>query len=281
MWWLGVLFLAAIAWGLTSASRLLYPVPRTLTTSEATTRWTETMLRAPDGEDLPVWRLPVDRPHGRILLCHGYFANRFQVLGIANRLQQRGFEPVIMELRGHGVRPGPCGLGSREGEDACIVLKWMQQECRPAVPLGVLGFSMGATVVCQAAHRTPEVKAVVADSAYARLFPVLCLGLKQEYRLPGPVFGWITWWAVQAWLRRRLSAVDPARLAPAMRQPLLSIHGGADRRVPPPLGQAVYDRWAGPKERWEDPDAVHVGIFARDPARYADRVAEFFRARMV
>lgn len=281
MWWLGAVPLAAVAWGLASASRLLYPVPRTLSTSDVPARWIEMMLRAPDGEEIPVWRLPVERPHGRILLCHGYYANRFQVLGIATRLQQRGFEAIVMELRGHGVRPGPCGLGSREADDACAILRWMQQACHPAAPLGVLGFSMGATVVCQAALRTPEVKAIVADSAYARLFPVLCLGLQQDYHVPGSICGWLTWQTVQVWLRRRLSAVDPARIAPAMRQPLLAIHGGADRRVPPPLGRDVYDRWAGPKERWEDPEAVHVGIFARNPTHYTDRVAEFFRARMV
>lgn len=278
MWWssLGLLSLSIIGWAALAARRLLYPAPRTLSTPDVDAPWRHEQLPAAGGEPIPIWRLPAQHPKGLVLLCHGYYANRYQVLGIAVRLQQRGYESVIMELRGHGMRPGPCTLGAREAEDAQRILAWMQQQHgSSAPPIGVVGLSMGAAVICEAARQAP-VKAVVADSVYARLFPVLCLGLWQEYFLPPVPFGWGAWWAAQAALRRRLSAIDPIRAAATMRQPLLAIHGGKDRRVPPALGQGVYDRWGGPKQRWFDPDVAHVGMFARDPDRYAERVAAFF-----
>ena len=44
----------------------------------------------------------------------------------------------------------------------------------------------------------------------------------------------------------------------------------------PLLGREFYRRWAGPKERWFEPHVAHVGMFARHPQAYGDRVAEFF-----
>ena len=73
-----------------------------------------------------------------------------------------------------------------------------------------------------------------------------------------------------------MSRLDPAALAPQLRQPLLAIQGGEDRRVPPQLGQEFYDRWAGPKEQWVEPAVAHVGMFASHPEEYAIRTADFF-----
>ena len=134
---------------------------------------------------------------------------------------------------------------------------------------------MGAAVACQAALDCPEVRAVVADSAYSRLFPVLRRVIRDRYRLPVCPWAWVTWWCLQLALGRRLQQLDPAALAPRLRQPLLAIHGEEDRRVVPMLGREFYQRWAGPKERWLVRGAVHVGAFAKHPQEYCDRVASF------
>jgi len=239
---------------------------------------TSHILRAPDGVGFDVWQLtPSSAPRGRILLCHGYYANRYQVLDIADGLRRRGYETLIFELRGHGERPGPCTFGVRETEDALTVLRWARAgEGAVRVPAGVLGLSMGAAVACQVAARDLEVRAVVADSPYAKLCPVLRLAITQRYRFTGALAAWLAWWGLQLVLGRRLSRLDPAALAPRLRQPLFAIQGGEDRRVAPLLGQEFYERWAGPKERWYEPAVAHVGMFARHPEEYCTRVADFF-----
>ena len=235
-------------------------------------------LRAPDGADFNVWQLtPSSAPRGRILLCHGYSANRYQVLEIADGLRRRGYETLIVELRGHGERSGPCTFGARETEDALTVLRWARGgEGAAGVPEGVLGLSMGAAVACQVAARDLEVRAVVADSPYAKLCPVLRLAITQHYPRTGTLAAWPTWWILQLVLGRRLSRLDPVVFAPRLRQPLLAIQGGEDRRVAPLLGREFYERWAGPKERWYEPAVAHVGMFARHPEEYCARVADFF-----
>jgi alpha-beta hydrolase superfamily lysophospholipase len=264
-------------WAGFSSRRLLYPERRPVPPPAALPSYTTHTVTAPDGVRFDVWRLSPLSPRGRILLCHGFYANHCQVLEIADGLCRRGYEALLFELRGHGERPGPCTLGVRETEDALTVLRWAAaREGGAGVPTGVLGLSMGAAVACQVAARAPQVRAVVADSPYSRLFPVLCRAMTQRYRLPGVPWGWLTWWGVQAALGARLAPRDPVALAPRLHQPLLAIQGGQDRRVAPALGQEFYERWAGPKERWYEPAVEHVGMFARDPEAYGSRVADFF-----
>ena len=195
--------------------------------------------------------------------------------GIGARLAGNGFEVLVMELRGHGIRPGPCTFGARETEDALAILQWAENQSGH-LPIGLLGFSMGATVMCQAATRLAEVKALVADSIYAELFPILSRGLWQERRLPRFPFAWCTWAGLQLALGVSLKRFDATYTAEKLNISLLLIEGGQDRRVPRRWVDDWYARWAGNKERWCDAEAGHVGVFPKNPSAYASRVSEFF-----
>ena len=234
-----------------------------------------------DGRRFDVWRLETAAPRGRVLVCHGFFANHDQVLGVADGLRQRGYETVLFELRGHGGRPGPCTLGVRESEDAERVVQWAAEHDTHPLPLGAVGFSMGASVACQLALRMPALGAIVADCLYSRLLPILARTIRQEYHLPAIPFAWLTWCGVALGLRTRIGRVDPAVLAPRLRQPLLAIQCGEDRRVPLAQGEEYVRRWAGPVERWIEPGVGHVGLFARNPNVYCDRLAAFFDRTLV
>ena len=279
MWWLlGLVGISLIRWGLVSARQALYPERHALPGPPAASpSHTTHAVIAPDGASFDVWLLEPPSSRGHVLLCHGYYAGRSQVMGIAEGLRERGYAVALFELRGHGERPGPCTFGVRESEDAVAVLEWWaSRDSATRRTFGVLGLSMGAAVVCHAAARRPEILAVVTDSAYCRLFPVLSRAIRQRYHLPAIPFAWVTWWCVELALGRRLASYDPCALAPRLRQPLFAIQGGADQRVQPHRALAFYVRWAGPKERWFDPCVPHVAMFAHDPRAYCDRVAAFF-----
>lgn len=274
---LSLLGLSFVGWGVASTRRVLYPEAHLANPPTPLPSYQLEPVIARDGVSFNVWRLEAPAPRARLLLYHGYYANVYQVLGIGERLRQRGYEVLIVELRGHGARPGPCTVGLNEADDGTAVIEWARHRdgTRP-LPLGVLGLSMGAAVICQIALRSQDVRAVVVDSVYARLFPVLRGIIRQRYHLPGVPWAWLTWWGLQLALRRRLARYDPIALAPQLRQPLFAIQGGADQRIEPRLGQELYAAWAGPKERWFEPTVAHVGMFAERPEEYTNRVAGFF-----
>ena len=265
-----------MSWGVVSARRILYPERQAIPPPIPSPAYTIHQLTASDGASFDVWLLEAPRPRARLLICHGYSANRNQVLGLAQMLRERGYEALLFELRGHGSRPGPCTFGLRETDDAMTVLRWASRRDSSALPVGVLGWSMGASVACQVTARVPEVRAVVADSLFSHLFPLLQQFVREQYHVPSLPLVWITWWTIQLILRQPLAQVEPATLASQLRQPLFAIQGGQDTRVPPQWGEAYYQRWVGPKTRWFEPDAGHVEMFARNPQAYGEKVAGFF-----
>ncbi len=278
MWWLaGLLGIALIGWGIVLSARVvLYPERRRLAPPDPLPAYSVTTLRDADGAAFDVWRLEGVSSRARLLLFHGFYANRYQVLDIAQGLRERGYDILLFELRGHGARAGPCTLGLKEAEDARTVLEWASHQpgAKP-LPIGLLGFSLGAAVACQVAMREPSVRALVVDSIYSHFFPILRRSLWRQFRIPAIPVAWFIWWSAQLALRHRLDPLDPAALAPRLDMPLLAIQGGEDRRVVPMLGREFFQRWAGPKERWFDRKVVHVGMFAKHPREYCDRVANF------
>ena len=168
MWWvLGGAGLLLVGWGWLSAHRVLYPEHRPIHSATPLPSFVTHSLLTAEGQSFDVWRLETPSPRARLLVCHGYYANRFQVLDLAEGLRRRGYEALLMELRGHGTRPGPCTFGLKESDDAQRILQWARTLDRDRLlPVGVLGLSMGAAVGCQLALREPAIRGVVVDSIY-------------------------------------------------------------------------------------------------------------------
>lgn len=277
LWLLGAIGLVAAWWAALSTRRTLYPVRRTLAVSRPLPTLEPLSWSSQDGESFDGWLLSAAPAKGLVVACHGYYANRLQLLEIAEGLRLRGYTVILFDLRGHGTRRGPCTFGVKEAEDLRVILAWVrQQPALQALPLGFFGMSFGGAVSVQAAALQGEGRAIVLDSTYARLFPVLARVIHRDYHLPAVPWAWITWAGVQAALGRRLSRRDPAVLAGRCRLPLLHIHGADDPTVPLAEGTELYLNWQGPKERWVEPGAGHAGTYGTDPGRYVDRAATFF-----
>ena len=237
--------------------------------------------------ELAAWFIPAPAafPPGRaIIMVHGKDGCRTcgyggTALRLAGRLQERGFSVLMLELRGHGQSgDGRFTFGIRERRDVQGAVDWLLARGFAPGRIGLIGESMGAATSIGAAADEPAIGALVADSAYAELMPVL----EQEFpRVTGlPAF--LVPGAVllgRAVVGEDIASSRPideiGRIAP---RPVMLIHAAGD-----PVIAAEHSRRLAATagvEAWVLPYEGHVATFARAPDEYVERVAAFFEAAL-
>ncbi len=147
--------------------------------------------------------------------------------------------------------------------------------------IGVLGFSMGAAATIQAAARSRDIAAVVADSAYSTFLDAAKYSFQLVTRMPHfPIAAIAMAWA--KWIvnfdASQLRPLDViGRIAP---RPILIMHGALDAIVPVRHADLLFKAAGEPKELWIAADAQHVGARDIDPETYFARVEGFFRGAL-
>jgi fermentation-respiration switch protein FrsA (DUF1100 family) len=242
-------------------------------------------LRSRDGVPISAWYVPApenDSPRGVVVLCHGYHGNRAMMLPYLAFLHKAGYAAVLFDWRAHGWSGGKMAtFGFTEPEDLTAALDWVSGNPDLAhLPIVLFGESMGASVsLLVAASETERVKAVVADSPYARFDRAV------EGRMT-LAFGPAVAPLVTPQARRIGEAILGVRcdeIAPleAMQKiyprPVLLIHGQADRLIAPENSRLIADASPGKVTLWEVPGAAHVQSVYVMGDEYGRRVTEFLR----
>jgi pimeloyl-ACP methyl ester carboxylesterase len=107
-------------------------------------------------------------PKGTILVLHGYQDYKESMMHWALYLAQKGYQVVLVDLRGHGRSTGRwIGYGAFEATDLVQVLDFLEARKVLAGPIGVLGCSYGASVGLQLAGKDKRVMAVVAIEPFS------------------------------------------------------------------------------------------------------------------
>lgn len=240
-------------------------------------------LTARDGTRLAGWFVPRPGARAAVILCHGYPVNRQTMLSLVPPLHRAGFHVLAFDFRALGESEGrACTVGHEEPWDVQAAVEFLKK--RPDVDpqrIGVLGWSMGAASALIAAADEPALRAVVADSAFARLDEMA----EQRLRpLPTairiPLARSSRAWAEQ-WSGCSASEVSPLRAVRQMApRPVLFIHGERDRLIPVRHARLLFDAAPSPRGLWIVPGAGHVRSYRRHRAAYEQRVITFFRRHL-
>ncbi len=238
-------------------------------------------VRTEDGVRLAAWYLPGTLP-AAIVVSAGYRGRAGDVLGISTALQRAGFHVVAYGWRGTpGSDIAAHTFGVYERNDLRAVLAALVARLG-AVPIGLLGYSMGGAVSISVAADDRRVTAVCTDSAFAD--PRLLIGerVRHAIRVPAAI---LLMPVIALFARRtgaRLTDFTPVtvvgRISP---RPLLIIHGDADPTVPVHHAVLLYKAAGEPKELWRTPGVGHVGTYFADRQAYVRRVSEFFRMALL
>jgi pimeloyl-ACP methyl ester carboxylesterase len=232
------------------------------------------------GDHIPLKGWFIHAPGTRtVILLHGRDFSREANGGLekATALANHGYRVLMFDFRGHGTSGGDrYSLGPWETRDVDGALAYLQR--RGVTEVGIYGISMGAATAIIAAAAHPEIKAVVAESAYADLSLLINEAFAERSGLPGFFNPGVRLAA------RLLYGMDFAQARPAVAlrgmgdRPVLLIHSTTDEFVPVHHAARLQQAGAGNPnlDVWIVPKAAHCEAFSTYKDDYTRRMLAFY-----
>lgn len=237
----------------------------------------EVELSTPDGVRFGAWFLRQPGNHQVVVLSPSRRGRRQDSLGIAVALWRKGFNVLCYSYRGmSGSEGGRSTLGVHEVQELGAAIAFARRRVRGA-RIGLLGYSMGASVSLLVAAGDPAVEALVLDSPFADLRRVLREAVRGTLGLPGRPLVAVLGLQLRLRTGARLVDASPISVLSGLEpRPLFFIHGGADAVTDVRHARDLYDAYRGPREIWVVPGAGHAAAYFDDRQLYVERVAGFF-----
>jgi pimeloyl-ACP methyl ester carboxylesterase len=204
-------------------------------------------FEAADGLRLSGWWIAPSSKNGVVLLTHGLFRTRVEMLSRAVSLANAGYGALLYDLRNHGASgKATVSLGFYEAKDVLGGLAYIQQRCgrfKSPSKVVLMGVSMGAVATLRAAAEVNGYAALVLDSPFGSLRQTTAdhawLFFSQPRFLFPPLF--IFWF-------ERFTGFDVDRvnsydsMAHVQPVPLLMIASQGDRRMRAEVASQLFEQ---------------------------------------
>jgi pimeloyl-ACP methyl ester carboxylesterase len=183
----------AVAWVLTMGTHTAPSVPAT---SIGRVFEDVSFASREDRLTLRGWLFHASPSNGRsVIFVHGWQGNRVDTSsGLwekARDVVQHGYDALLFDLRSCGTSDGSrFTLATEEPRDVLGAYDFMVSRGYRSQAMTVLGDSMGASSMIEAAPQMPTVGALISDSAFAELRPLVEKELPKRSHLPGFLFNW-------------------------------------------------------------------------------------------
>lgn len=230
-----------------------------------------------DGNRLSGWYLPNDQKKLTIVMTHGFFRSRYELLDRAIDFWRRGYAILLYDVRRHGKSTGEFStMGYNERLDVIAAVGFAETRA-PAHQIVLLGISMGAAATLLAAGEiNNRVTAIIAESSFLSFRDTIThhVGLAgvPTFPLAGVLINLTAW-------RMNFNAndFDVERAVGRITIPILFIGGGLDQRMPTDsVLEPLYEAARHPlKQKLIFPEARHGQAYAASPAQYAQTVEDF------
>jgi dipeptidyl aminopeptidase/acylaminoacyl peptidase len=213
-----------------------------------------------------------------VVLVHGLFANREQLLPEAQLLASQGYGVLLYDNRAHGNSGGTAATwGQLEALDAARAVDYLENRTQlPPGKIGLLGLSIGGTAVLREAIDDPRVGPVVVEATYSSMSAEIAY----MYGRWGPLSQLPALWVGQVVGGMDYSKLVAENLACSLRgRPLLLVYGSGDTDVPLSEGKRVANAACAPDALLIVNTHLHGRFMQADNApEYAQRLLTFFGA---
>jgi dipeptidyl aminopeptidase/acylaminoacyl peptidase len=244
--------------------------------------WHVSSIRASDGVRLDSWFVrPTVRNGNCVMVLHGIGDSRQGSAGYAPLFLDQGYSVLLPDSRAHGSSGGDLvTYGLLEKSDVLAWAHWLrQQDCKA---LYAFGESLGGSVLIQAAALGTDLRAIVAESAFADLPAIAEFRVRQMFHLPPLLQSVIPSLLVRNSMTYAefrygidLRQVQPIESISRTVTPILLIHGLRDSRTPYWHSQALA-RASADSVLWLVPDAEHTAAYSTSPTEFRRRVLGWF-----
>jgi uncharacterized protein len=254
-----------------------------------------------DQVQLQGWFIPGVLPNGQltaqrtIIVLHGNVANRaaqdLGLLKLSGNLAHRGFAILAFDMRGNGESPAAArSFGLFEQRDVLGAVDFLRSGPLPYPELGrphaIAGYgnSLGGSTLILAAAKEPAILAIVSDSAFADILPILERQIPKEGHLPslfapGGLLAAQVIYSVDYYHTRPADVI--AAVAP---RPIFLIHGANDTYTPPSdmavLAAAARSAPNANVVTWLVPGTTHGAAMNTQGKGYVDRLVAFYTAAL-
>lgn len=244
----------------------------------------DTTILAPDGAKMHAWYVYANRPTAATaLLVHGYTDCSIRMMPLG-RMYNRDLHMNILlpDLRNAGRTDGDhFQMGWFDRFDVKQWAALLPQIFGDSVRTVVHGVSMGAatTMMLSGDADVPQcVKTYIEDCGYTNVHDQFSKELQERFSLPSwpliPIASTLCQWRY-GWNFEEASALNQVSRS---KQPMLFIHGTADKFVPTWMVHPLYRaKHIGYKEIWLAPHAEHARSYQLYPQEYTQRVKCFLQ----
>lgn len=217
------------------------------------------------------------RSRGTMIMLHGIGGCKEDYLGIAKSLTDSGYNCLIYDARAHGQSGGEhCTFGYHEKEDVQAVVSAILAQ-NPKTSIGIWASSMGAAVALQALAIEPRIKFGVIESTFTELPEIVyqyqkryCYGIGLRFASNRTLT-----------LAGRIASFDPykiqpIKICPQIKQPILMNHGDADHHIDIRYGKQLFEALGSvDKTFYTVKGAGHTNLYTVGGESYYENTLDF------
>ncbi len=212
---------------------------------------------------------------GTIIFLHGIRAYKEHFLPMSKLLSKRGFNSVIIDLRGHGESGGTyCTFGQQEKHDIVSIIDVIMLDNRLSKNIGVWGQSLGGAIALQTMAIDKRIKYGIVESTFSDLKDVSEEYLKRLLKVDNK---FLTKYLLQrVYDIAEIEKVKPKEIVKNITQPIVLVHGTNDKRINIYHALLNYKNIKSKdKTLLQIESATHLNVWKQGGAKYFKTIISF------